>query len=536
MNQQAENFKQAELAMAAYGNFETDIPRQSELVAAGFSGAQANAFILKYEVEAQHSDNTGLSVTVFKSTDPNNPQTFLAIRGTNDPLDLLTDLVNIALFGSTTLQPQYLSLKNQIETWLGNDILPDTFTVTGHSLGGFLATDLAIDEDFAGNISHAYLYNTPGQGGIFGDLLNMMQNVWGIPTQYDPAKFSNIEAVVGDGFNISPVAGLGYDVSPPINVIVEDQLGGVTSPELGFNHSIKILTDALAVQSIYSQLAPNVSQGELNSLINASGENNNITLESALDAIRVIIQNPANGQVVLNESLKTAGGDREAFYTKLNDPDFRTKLDNFTSSSTAQLTALPGLSANEIINLAAGNSAQGLAARYALTALNPFVLEGPDYNDFNQGNALERFHPASGTGMITDQYLVDRTNLLMRKLWFNTNDQNPYNPSSNVDIHDFSIHQYLKSDTYFEDASSDYKIQQGGLFGNTPRYHFGNDTAETPEGSARQDHLYGGGGDDILQGLEGNDYLEGGTGTDTYIINAGDGTDTVLDTDGLGIT
>jgi hypothetical protein len=152
---------------------------------------------------------------VFKSTDPNNPQTFLAIRGTNDPLDLLTDLVNIAVFGSTKLQPQYSNLKNKVTEWLGNDILPDTFTVTGHSLGGFLATDLAIDEDFSGNISHAYLYNTPGQGGIFGDLLNMMQNTWGIPTQYDPAKFSNIEAVVSDGFNISPVAGLGYDVSPP---------------------------------------------------------------------------------------------------------------------------------------------------------------------------------------------------------------------------------------------------------------------------------------------------------------------------------
>jgi Ca2+-binding RTX toxin-like protein len=294
------------------------------------------------------------------------------------------------------------------------------------------------------------------------------------------------------------------------------------------------LTDALAVQSIYSQLAPSVSQGELNSIINVSGENNNTTLESALDAIRVIIQNPANGKVFLGESLKTAGGDREAFYTNLNDPDFRTKLNELTG--TAQLTLLSGLSANEIITMAAGNDTQGLAARYALTAPNPFVLEGPDYISFNQGNALERFHPASGTGMVSDNYLIDRANMLARKLWFNTNDQNPYNPSSNVDIHDFSIHQYLKSDTYFEDASSDFKIQQGGLFGNTPRYHFGNDTAETPEGSARQDHLYGGGGDDILQGLEGNDYLEGGTGTDTYIINAGDGTDTVLDTDGLGIT
>ncbi|SER25795.1 Ca2+-binding protein, RTX toxin-related [Nitrosomonas sp. Nm51] len=537
MSQHVEYFKQAELALASYAkNLTAGIPDRDKLINdAAFPATQADAFTLRYEVVDQHIDATGLSATVFR--DNNTGETYLAIRGTEatDPADLLTDLVNIALFGSTTLQPQYLSLKSQVQAWIDAEILPQNFTVTGHSLGGFLATDLAVDAQFADNITHAYLYNTPGQGGIFGDLLNMMQNAWGIPTRYDPAKFSNIEAVVGDGFNISPVAGLGYDVSPPINVIVEDQLGGVASPEVSLNHSIKILTDALAVQSIYFQLAPNVSQGELNSLINASGENNNTTLESALDAIRVIIQNPANGQFFLDEGLKTAGGDREAFYTNLNDPDFRTKLDNFTGSSAAQLTALPGLSVNEIINLATDNNTLGLAARYALTALNPFVLEGADYSVFNVDGALDRFNPASGAGAISDQYLIDRATMLARKLWFNTNDQNPYNPFARIDSHDFGVHPYLRSDIYFEDAATGYKIQQGGLFDNTPRYFFGSDATETPAGSASKDRLYGGGGNDTLQGLESNDYLEGGKGTDTYIVSAGDGVDTVLDVDGLGL-
>lgn len=114
--------------------------------------------------------------------------------------------------------------------------------------GTFLATDLAVDSDFASNITHAYLYNTPGQGGIFGELINMIQNAWGFPTQYDPAKFSNIEAVVSDGFNIRPIAGLGYDVSPPINIMIEDQFGGVANPKRALNYSIITLTDALAVQ------------------------------------------------------------------------------------------------------------------------------------------------------------------------------------------------------------------------------------------------------------------------------------------------
>jgi hypothetical protein len=228
-------FNQAELALAAYSTLSSDmlIDEYREALVDGGKGlsfSQAEFFADTYRVVDQHTDATGLSATVF--ADKNTGEAFLAIRGTeiSDPADILTGLVNIALFGSTTLQPQYQSLKTQVQTWLNDGVLPQTFTVTGHSLGGFLATDLAVDSASANNITHAYLYNTPGQGGIFGDLLNMMQNAWGIPIQYHPAKFSNIEAVVGDGFNISPVAGLGYDVSPPINVIVEDQLGGVTSP------------------------------------------------------------------------------------------------------------------------------------------------------------------------------------------------------------------------------------------------------------------------------------------------------------------
>ncbi|MCP5273849.1 MAG: hypothetical protein H6936_03140 [Burkholderiales bacterium] len=158
----------------------------------------------------------------------------------------MTDLVNIALLGSTTLQPQYQSLKTKVQEWLDNGTLPQNFTVTGHSLGGFLATGLTTD--FPGNVSHAYLYNTPGVGGILGDLINMMQNAWGVPTQYDPAKFSNVEAVVSDGFSICPEAGLGYVVTPPISIMIEDQLGDVASSKDSLSHSTKILTATQAVQ------------------------------------------------------------------------------------------------------------------------------------------------------------------------------------------------------------------------------------------------------------------------------------------------
>ena len=59
----------------------------------------------------------------------------------------------------------------------------------------------------------------------------------------------------------------------------------------------------------------------------------------------------------------------------------------------------------------------------------------------------------------------------------------------------------------------------------------GNDTIIATDNN---DILIGGADDDTLIGGKGSDILEGGTGADTYIINPGDGIDTVLDTDGLG--
>lgn len=86
---------------------------------------------------------TGLSVTLFENSDG---QQVVAIRGTEawdplDPLDIVTDVVDIAVLGSSQYQLQYEALSDKIEEWLDNGTLQSGFTVTGHSLGGFLATN-----------------------------------------------------------------------------------------------------------------------------------------------------------------------------------------------------------------------------------------------------------------------------------------------------------------------------------------------------------------------------------------------------------
>lgn len=76
------------------------------------------------------------------------------------------DLINIRWLDDTMLQPQNISLKFIVAEWIESGALPRSFTVTGHSLGGFLAAGLVAEPLIANHISHAYLFDAPGVGGV----------------------------------------------------------------------------------------------------------------------------------------------------------------------------------------------------------------------------------------------------------------------------------------------------------------------------------------------------------------------------------
>jgi len=300
-----------------------------------------------------------------------------------------------------------------------------------------------------------------------------------------------------------------------------------------------VLTDALAVYSVYSQLAPNLELSKLSTLIDSFGStkdvigaSNSKALETALDALRIVILNPADGKIALAENQKTETGNRDKFYANLYELQSNTKFKELAGK--AQLTLLSDLSPGDFIVKLEGNDQQGMAARFALVALNPFILEGEnlDCSVFNANGALDRFDPVSGSGALTSAYLVDRMTMLMRKNWFNIEDKNPLDSTVTLSS---SNHRFQNINDYFEDVSSGYKLSQGELSGKTPRYFFGSDGVDNPAASAVEDHFYGGGGDDLLNGREGDDTLEGGIGNDTYTINTGDGVDTIWDADGQGV-
>jgi len=60
----------------------------------------------------------------------------------------------------------------------------------------------------------------------------------------------------------------------------------------------------------------------------------------------------------------------------------------------------------------------------------------------------------------------------------------------------------------------------------------GLDDIDRLRGEAGVDHIYGGDGSDYIEGGRGDDFLYGGEGRDTYVWNAGDGADTIVDAEG----
>lgn len=282
MNNVEKYFDQSELAMAAYANLtneDLNSPKnQQSLRDAGMPDAEAKNFASNYTVIDRKYDSTGLSVTLFE--DKNGKQ-YVAIRGTQDFSDGATDIFDIALLGTTKYQFQYSSLAKDIKQWMDSRQLSSGFTVTGHSLGGFLA--IGLTAQFGDSISHTYLYNSPGVGGInTGYLpLEILKALLVPATTVDASQISNLTADTW----FSPISDLGTQVAPPTWIHIENQVMGVSDPALpGLNHSIRPLTDALALYNQFGQVDPNLSVGDITNILKASSGQVNNTLEFSLAA------------------------------------------------------------------------------------------------------------------------------------------------------------------------------------------------------------------------------------------------------------
>ena len=264
-------FLEAQLSLAAYGNFQPGVISTDALVnkSVGMSQLQANLFVSEWTVVDQFNDPlTGLSATVFEKAG----QRYLAVRGTqiSDPADLLADAA-IAIGGVAANQA--VALYNYVQRlqgvkgqpvaqleWngVGYDLNPggavgllDTplsgpVDIAGHSLGGHLA--MALGRMMPGVVSHISTYNAPGfNDAVASFFFSQVDAALGqSSSSYLDASTTNL---YGSGLNI--IAGHANDHGIPQEIFIEgDTLNPIN------NHKIEKLTDALAVYDLFAKVAP----------------------------------------------------------------------------------------------------------------------------------------------------------------------------------------------------------------------------------------------------------------------------------------
>ena len=575
-------FEFSQLAQASYANLAPNVDPVPELLnTANFAQQQANTFALGYTVLSQSVPNAnGFSATLLQNNATG--QKTLAIRGTDDLFDGLTDVVSVALLGTTALQSQYQSLKSYYQQLITEGKLgaAETFSVTGHSLGGFLAQSFAVD--YADKVSQTYTYNAPGIGGVVADVLNVL----GVTaTNISVANITNIIAQPG----LSATAGLGTMLGNVENVFIEQQTNPLN------NHKIGFLTDALALYNLFARLDPAVSVETVGAILKASANRPESTLEATLSALGRLF----------GKTYPATETSRDTFYVNLY--DLQANDAYRARQGGARIESMAGKSADAMKNLATNGDIDALATRYALRALNPFAVLGANYDAFNPEGQLNLYDKATDSGELTEAYLTDRAKLLAWKNRDFAGDGQQALRSDRIETYQFidktltdaptggdltltvvgrqlsAVSNPVKvifggdpgeaitggdanagdrlyggagDDAIFGEGGNDYleggagndtlQGEEGadllvGLSGNDSLSGGGgNDTLrggagdDNLEGGDESDSLYGNGGADTLRGGKGNDYLEGGAGNDTYIFTSGDGTDTIADSDGGG--
>lgn len=160
-------------------------------------------------------------------------------------------------------------------------------------------------------------------------------------------------------------------------------------------------------------------------------------------------------------------------------------------------------SASEWGVLAAQDTSVGQALRNSLKHLSEIVIERD--NGFS-GRGLELYDSKTGEGVITEQWIIDRADMLGRLI-----------ARAHGSFGENTAQKFSFSDL----ASGKQAPMTTGV--SNPLVMFGDDGGRFFSGGTNIDHLYGGSGNDRINGGEGNDYVQGGQGSDS--LSGGDGND-----------
>lgn len=286
----------------------------------------------------------------------------------------------------------------------------------------------------------------------------------------------------------------------------------------------------MAVQSLFYRMNSSLDGKSMERLMKASSSSAGNTLEKLIEPLEKIfgLFDPLHRIPTVDFSIPLIGvsipligvgdiADRRGYYEHFIplEAHIKQNTNNFQVISFAEYYEYNNFT-DEVSSNAKQENTTGIAYRYALQELNPFVIIGANYEKFNGSYQLERYNETTGLGL-TDRWIADRSEMLLWKLRININDANA--SESDPYFKQITAGISITPPLYFEDRTTGDKFYIGNVA--RPYYIFGSEGDDAIiYGRGYDDHLYGMGGDDIINGSGGNDYIEGGDGND--ILN-GDG-------------
>ena len=402
----------------------------------------------------------------------------------------------------------------------------------------------------------------PGEAGLLLSADIRISQLFGHATHGDT------EWVANSGVHATNLEPIFIEDQPDVQGLVFESIEKIfrgIKNDFGTTHSITLIADSLALMNVVQTIDPDISISQMGAILASASNQRAVgflgtqgkaeadSLEQVLQALHRLYVG-SNADLPINENGGGFGNlaNRNEFYDAI--ATLQSKVEeaggggvvNFVSESQFNSDNGEPIPAFLVPKGAGIDSdatqREGIAYRYALKELNSFaVLNDALYAGYTRAGGyakgnLDLFDPTDPVGAITSEYIKDRAAFLERKLWFATGDQKSFDPTAVFDSNKPQSFANEQRSTDYRDLASGYEIRFGALYPSTRVYAFGrDDITDDLRGQGAEDHLYGGSGNDLLSGGQGDDYLEGGAGLDVYEFEAGDGNDTVLDTDGRGV-
>ena len=536
----------------------------------GVTIGQAASMATTYSIEEQDEPrSSGFSATLFQ--DSINGDHVLAMRGTDDLFpgdasaniqnimrgvarDQIVDMVNFYLRltgGAGELVPQYTrdvltqhallpspgpeyrmvqsalgitSYEGVVQAGtaegLGRIDATKQLSVTGHSLGGHLASAFALLLPSVTEL--AITFNSPGFIGLFGEGFSsfaalMQRNIPELPLSTSVQATVPVMDITSPQDPVSRLPGATH-LGEGLSEFSVEGVGAHTGSLPTHHHALDPLVDSLAVGSLLDSLAIGKLPGQpreelsfeaISDIINFATPESNRALERLVSEVQALF---------LLQPISVTDSDHNPIYQAIP------LIQDAAPAAALSIAPVNHRNMDDVLHTAmADDSGASTAFRYALGNLLPMA-----FTNYVAGGAAD--DDSFDRENMSDQYLSDRAFMLSTMTLAAAENAPVGQLSQLLKFTDLQKNIELNGD------SSGYGI--GWLPGQQqpPDYYdssrerivFGSADDDMSgvglfRASGNDDHLYGLSGNDLIHGLAGNDYIEGGIGND--LLLGGDGGD-----------